>query len=181
MRGPIMASLFVIRGRDQGKRFEIDQSTVGLGRDISNAIQLQDTEVSRRHAELHIVDDLFSIVDLHSSNGTYVNDQQVQTSELRSGDRVRLGRTLMIFTGKEETGRSDLGDLIHIVTDPFPNDDSRIVQSISQQEGSSLFTEVEHSNSPWLARARSNLQIMYRTATRCGPHKSWSLMPQILD
>ena len=159
-----MASLFVIRGRDQGKRFEIDQSTVGLGRDISNAIQLQDTEVSRRHAELHIVDDLFSIVDLHSSNGTYVNDEQVQTSELRSGDRVRLGRTLMIFTGKEETGRSDLGDLIHIVTDPFPNDDSRIVQSISQQEGSSLFTEVEHSNSPWLARARSNLQIMYRTA-----------------
>ena len=35
-----MASLFVIRGRDQGKRFEIDQSTAGLGRDISNAIQL---------------------------------------------------------------------------------------------------------------------------------------------
>lgn len=159
-----MASLFVIRGRDQGKRFEIDQPAVGLGRDVSNDIQLQDTEVSRKHAELRHEDGRFSLVDLHSSNGSFVNDEQVQSCDLRSGDRIRFGRTLMIFTGSEETSRNNLADLIHIVTDQLPDEDSRIVQTISQQESSSLFSGIEHSNSPWLARARSNLQIMYRTA-----------------
>ena len=99
-----MASLFVIRGRDQGKRFEMDQPAIGLGRDVSNDIQLQDTEVSRRHAEVRHENNSFSLVDLHSSNGTFVNDEPVQTRELRSGDRIRVGRTLMIFTGSEETG-----------------------------------------------------------------------------
>ena len=47
-----MASLFVIQGADQGKRFEFTSSPVALGRDSSNAIRLHDTEVSRRHAEL---------------------------------------------------------------------------------------------------------------------------------
>ena len=148
-RGPVVASLFVIRGRDQGKRFEIDQPTVGLGRDVSNDIQLQDTEVSRKHAELRHEDGRFSLVDLHSSNGSFVNDEQVQSCDLRSGDRIRFGRTLMIFTGSEETSRNNLADLIHIVTDQLPDEDSRIVQTISQQESSSLFSDIEHSNHGW--------------------------------
>lgn len=159
-----MASLFVIRGRDQGNRFEIDEGSFGLGRDAANPIQLHDTEVSRKHAELHRQGDVFSLVDLHSSNGTFVNDEKVDSRDLRSGDRVRVGRTLMIFTGSEETVRENLEDLIHIVGDQFSGDDSRIVQSMGHQEGSSLFDTIQPSSSPWLARARSNLQIMYRTA-----------------
>ncbi len=49
-----MASLFVIQGADQGKRFEFTFSPVPLGRDDSNAIRLHDTEISRRHAELRL-------------------------------------------------------------------------------------------------------------------------------
>ena len=45
-----MPSLFVIQGRDQGKRFELREGVLGVGRDVSNFIRLQDTEVSRRHA-----------------------------------------------------------------------------------------------------------------------------------
>jgi branched-chain amino acid transport system permease protein len=44
-------SLFVIQGRDQGTRFELEDAVVGLGRDASNPILVHDTEVSRRHAE----------------------------------------------------------------------------------------------------------------------------------
>ena len=47
-----MPSLFVIQGRDQGKRFELDGRISGIGRDTSNLIELHDTEVSRRHAEI---------------------------------------------------------------------------------------------------------------------------------
>ena len=47
-----MASLFIIKGADQGKRFELKEKVVGLGRDNTNLIRLHDNEVSRRHAEV---------------------------------------------------------------------------------------------------------------------------------
>ena len=159
-----MASLFVIRGRDQGQRYEIDCDVLSLGRDTSNVIQLHDTEVSRKHAEIRRNGSDYSLVDLHSSNGTYVNSEPIETCDLRSGDRLHVGGTLMIFTGPDETSHGNLDDLINIVGDQQPGDDSRIVQTLSQQENSSLFGSIQQSSSPWLARARSNLQIMYRTA-----------------
>ena len=45
--------LIVIKGADEGKQFELADPVVGIGRDAGNAIRLNDTEVSRRHAELY--------------------------------------------------------------------------------------------------------------------------------
>ena len=98
-----MASLFVIQGADQGKRFEFKSSPVALGRDNSNAIRLHDTEVSRRHAELRQEDEAYRIVDLGSANGTYVNGQLIDQALLHSGDRLQLGQTVMLFN---EGGRA---------------------------------------------------------------------------
>ena len=159
-----MPSLFVIQGRDQGTRFELDRETVSLGREASNVIQVHDTEVSRRHAEIRREGKLHTLVDLGSSNGSYVNGQRVQHHELASGDRVQLGRTLMLFTDPGEALLEDLSSKIDIIRSSS-NDGSRIVRSISQKEGSEIFgSETAGTASPWLARARSNLQIMYRTA-----------------
>ncbi len=159
-----MPSLFVIQGRDQGTRFELDRETVSLGREASNAVQLHDTEVSRRHAEIRCDGKLCTLVDLGSSNGSYVNGQRVQHHELASGDRLQIGRTLMLFTNPVEGDLEDLSSKIAIIRGAAA-DGSRIVRSISQKEGSEIFgTEIVGTTSPWLARARSNLQIMYRTA-----------------
>lgn len=155
-----MASLFVIQGRDQGKRFDLTQDNLGLGRDAANPIQLHDSEVSRRHAEVRRDGHAFTLVDLQSSNGTFVNSQRVDTHRLASGDRVQIGRTLMLFTGADDQSSAQL-DNIDIVA-ASRKDESRIVHAVTQQEGSELF-EVG-ADSPFLARARSNLQIMYRTA-----------------
>ena len=67
-----MASLFVIQGADQGKRFELKSKPMALGRDQSNPIRLHDTEVSRRHAEVRPVDNSYRIVDLGSANGVLI-------------------------------------------------------------------------------------------------------------
>ena len=80
-----MASLFVIQGADQGKRFEFMAGPVALGRDNSNPVQLHDTEVSRRHAELRLEREGYRIVDLGSANGTYVNGQPVDQTPLQLG------------------------------------------------------------------------------------------------
>ena len=159
-----MASLFVIQGRDQGKRFELLDPTLAVGRDSTNAIQLHDTEVSRRHVEIRLEGENYSLVDLGSSNGTFVNTERVERHLLESGDRLQLGRTLMIFTSSGDHEPEDLADVIDIVGHNRSVDGSRIVKSVSQEEGSQFFSGLDPSQSPWLARARSNLQIMYRPA-----------------
>jgi len=158
-------SLFVIQGRDQGTRFELapGEDQQSLGRDAGNFIQIHDTEVSRRHAEIRRVDGKYYLVDLGSSNGTYVNAERVHERALTSGDTLQIGRTTLLYTEPSE-GAENLGEKINIVGQNH-SDRSRILRSMKPEEGSEIFTlGVERTQSPWLARARSNLQIMYRTA-----------------
>jgi two-component system NtrC family sensor kinase len=159
-----MASLFVIQGRDQGRRFELDQNSVTIGRDSGNPIQLHDNEVSRRHAEIRYSNGGYVLADLSSSNGTFVNDQTVTDHSLVSGDRVLIGRTLLIFTSVHESSSANLVNEVDIVGRSGVESKSRIVRSMGQAEGSQILSQVDEAESPWLARARSNLQIMYRTA-----------------
>jgi signal transduction histidine kinase len=159
-----MACLFVIQGHDQGQRFDLQAPVVGVGRDARNAVHLHDSEVSRRHAQIVQTGDIFELRDLQSSNGTFVNDERIEQYVLKSGDRVLMGRTLMIYTGNEDWSSVDLAEEVDIIDRNRPAVGSRIISSISQEQGSRLFSDSDLSTSPWLARARSNLQIMYRTA-----------------
>ncbi len=160
-----MASLFVIRGNDQGMRFELDAELLRLGRDASNDIQLHDSEVSRQHAELRRVGNHYAICDLNSSNGTFVNGQPVRYHVLSSGDQVQVGGTLLLYTGIPEESPEQLANAVHIAPAAAIDDRSRIVRSLSQAEGSRIFDfDAELPQNSWLARARSNLQVMYRTA-----------------
>ncbi len=161
-----MPSLFVIQGRDQGKRFELIGPHIALGRDGSNASQLHDTEISRRHVRIsrESESDEYTLLDSGSSNGTFVNSQRVQRHVLHSGDRVLIGRTLMIYTGQDESAADNLADGVDIVAGPPSEESSRIIRTMSQEESSQSIGRVDSAESPWLARARSNLQVMYRTA-----------------
>ena len=160
-----MASLFVIRGNDQGKRFELEEQTLRVGRESSTTIQLHDTEVSRQHAEIRRVDHDYTIADLHSSNGTFVNGKRVRQHVLTTGDQIQIGRTLMLYTGPADEPDEDLARTISIAPAEQVDDESHIVRALSQEEGSRIFDlATELPQNSWLARARSNLQVMYRTA-----------------
>ncbi len=85
--------------------------------------------------------------------------------ELVSGDQLQFGKSLLLYTGFVEDSLDNIADQIHIVPRMATDDNSRIVASLSHSHGSEwLLPEASDSSSPWLARARSNLQIMYRTA-----------------
>ena len=155
-----MASLFVIQGRDQGRRFELGRDVVTIGRDNSNVVQLHDSEASRHHSEIRWADGGHLLVDLKSSNGTFINEKPITEQRLVNGDRVQIGGTLLIFTGVDDSAAVQLPN-VDIVG---RGENSRIVKSLSQEEGSQILTSFDEAESPWLARARSNLQIMYRTA-----------------
>jgi hypothetical protein len=70
-------------------------SSAIVGRDPEMDISLDDTFVSSKHAVLEATAGVLQIEDLHSTNGTLVNGQQIQgTRELRTGDRVEIGDTI---------------------------------------------------------------------------------------
>ena len=160
-----MASLFVIQGRDQGTRFKLEETVHTVGRTQNNSVRLHDTEISRAHAEFVQRGNNYILRDLGSSNGTFVNGQSASERELVSGDQIQLGKSLLLYTGFVEVSDENVADKIDIVPQAAQDDASRIVAALSHTEGSEwLLPEASDSSSPWIARARSNLQIMYRTA-----------------
>ena len=158
-----MPSLFVIQGRNRGTRFELhaNQGAVSIGREAGNAIQVDDHEVSRRHAEIRRVGDGYVLGDLKSSNGTFVNDARIERSELSSGDRIRLGRTILIYA--KDGDDPAMFAAVDIVPTTEAGDGSRIVRTM-REDDSIVLAAPEESQNRWLAKARSNLQVMYRTS-----------------
>jgi len=90
--------LVILSGVEKGKKILIVSRTTVLGRSVHCNIQVKDPRSSRSHAEIHREESGFSIVDLNSSNGTLVNGNKIKKARLKSGDRIIIGSTEMIFT-----------------------------------------------------------------------------------
>jgi hypothetical protein len=80
-----------------GERREVDRRRVLIGRSKECEIQLEDPNVSRRHAELRQEGASYWIVDLDSTNGVEVNGRRLKRSKLEDGDRIVLGETELTF------------------------------------------------------------------------------------
>jgi hypothetical protein len=80
-----------------GTQHEVKQKRVVLGRSRECDIQLADSNVSRRHAELRQEGASYWIVDLGSTNGIEINGKRVKRAKLRDGDEFTLGSTGVVF------------------------------------------------------------------------------------
>ncbi|MCS7045811.1 MAG: FHA domain-containing protein [Gemmataceae bacterium] len=92
----------VLDGIDKGRIFRDLSLPVTIGREEGNVLRLNDERVSRYHAKVQIDNNDFIITDLDSTNGTRVNGNVVQIRRLRYGDRVNVGRSLLLFGSNEE-------------------------------------------------------------------------------
>ncbi len=68
-----------------------------IGRDSDCGIVLEDTDVSRRHASIELLNDAYVFRDLSSRNGSTVNDRRVAEAPLQSGDRIGIGKAILKF------------------------------------------------------------------------------------
>jgi FHA domain-containing protein len=85
-----------------GRRMRVDRRRVLLGRSRECDIQVEDPNVSRRHAELRQEGSTYWIVDLDSTNGVEVNGRRVKRAKLDSGDMFTVGSTEITFTTERE-------------------------------------------------------------------------------
>ena len=91
--------LLVLKGPGAGARYLLDSKQTKIGRDTNNDIHLDDITVSRSHAMISKVDG-YSIKDLGSLNGTYLNAISVKESSIKAGDEIQIGKYhLTLFVG----------------------------------------------------------------------------------
>lgn len=84
-------------GPEMGSRYSLTDVSLIIGRDPSSEIAINNLFVSRHHARIQPIRDGYEITDLHSTNGTFVNEVRVAAAQLRDGDYVQIGNCIFRF------------------------------------------------------------------------------------
>jgi adenylate cyclase len=94
--------LIAISGKMKGTVFALGKKEANIGREMTNAICLNDPSVSRQHCLIKQNDEgLFFIRDLESFNGVFVNGTPVNEQEIKHGDQLGIGDVMMFFLLRE--------------------------------------------------------------------------------
>lgn len=102
------ASFILVKKDGQRKAFAVNTGVVVIGRRPECDLRIPLMEVSRKHCRLEHQGDVFTIRDMGSSNGTFVNGIRIEETQLKSGDNVQIGPLTFIFeSGSNDTSSPD--------------------------------------------------------------------------
>ena len=89
----------IVRIKDKfaGEEFMLSEQTNTIGRTEDNYILLSDQSISRNHAKITNHGMIYTVIDLDSSNGTFVNDKKISSQQLQPNDIVRFGNVSFVF------------------------------------------------------------------------------------
>ena len=162
-----MPAFVVVSGPNLGASYLLNSSTVRIGRDSRCEIHFDDTETSRKHAEIEVVGESYVLTDLKSSNGTIVNGQTIETKILLDGDRVQIGKQILVFRLREAIPSATDKDYLQRSVSIVPDHDLENSQIISRADLSDPVGETEFFD-PQVANPlsvnKSLWEIMYRTS-----------------
>jgi diguanylate cyclase (GGDEF)-like protein len=89
--------LVEIYGENLGKRYVLSHSPLHIGRGLDSDIPIGSDAVSRRHAEVQRRESGWVVIDLESTNGTWVNERSVTEALLNAGDHIQIGDTIFKY------------------------------------------------------------------------------------
>jgi diguanylate cyclase (GGDEF)-like protein len=89
--------LVIMTGAEMGRRIDLTHEEVSIGRAEQCTVCVNSDLVSRRHAVVNRVLGRYIVVDLKSTNGTFVNDLRIERAELEDGDLLRAGKTVLKY------------------------------------------------------------------------------------
>ncbi len=90
------------RGTMLGVRYPVEDIPLIIGRDKISDIRIADHSVSRRHALVQTMPEGWRVLDLQSTNGTFINDRRIDMSPLRDGDYLRIGTSIYRFLAGDD-------------------------------------------------------------------------------
>lgn len=122
---------------DELKTFYLNKDTVTTGKLAGNDLQLTDNSVSRNHCKFVSTGGMCKVIDLGSTNGTYVNGKRVTEHNLDIGDNITIGRTILKFLeAARESSYTDVDD--QKISMVIPLSDKLLVKEEKQIEVSKL-------------------------------------------
>ncbi len=96
----VRAALHVVHSVDpsqQGKQISLGDEDVTIGREEGNTVVVASDQASRRHARIFVSGGAHVLVDLESTNGTFLNSKLVKEQTLRHGDVIRIASTVLKY------------------------------------------------------------------------------------
>src|SRR6266404_5790263 len=100
-----MASLRILNGSLENQEIELSPDPMTVGRASACNIRIADAGVSSKHAKIWCEDGEYFLMDLGSTNGTFVNDRDVDREKLSDGDVITFGMTKASFVGEKPMPR----------------------------------------------------------------------------
>lgn len=173
-----MPKLIVTKGSDAGKQFPLTTTHVTIGRHSGNTVALLDQRVSRRHLELRSTPSGgYQLFDLQSGNGTQVNGRLVQVIDLRSGDEIAIGETILQYVESASTSSAPVEappalSGTRLVVRPPGDQPSAILRSVAADAGSQILSRPDRATTDWLRTRLASLAVLYEAT---------SAVSQILD
>jgi Nif-specific regulatory protein len=182
MTSELNPRLVGIGGPLKGIAFTLPVTEVSIGRDSSNQLWAADPALSRRHCLVIANDGEFSIKDLKSRNGTLVNGVPVEQQQLRHGDQIYIGDSVLIFLIKQDGEQPEKNPVEFLETTGF--------------EGSPLLLKAEDSlylqpekmvaTLPPTARQARDMNSLLKIATAIGGIRDqeslqWQLLGFVFD
>jgi diguanylate cyclase (GGDEF)-like protein len=96
------ASIVVVYGTETGRRLPLTTHDFMIGRSTKCDLLIDQKDVSRKHAQIVWALGRYTIRDLQSSNGVWVNDKRINEEEpLSHGDKIQIGQTLLAFLSED--------------------------------------------------------------------------------
>ncbi len=89
--------LLIISGPLQGEEFIINKEAFTIGSGKQNDLSINDSTISKRHCEIKAEENGYSITDLDSTNGTFVQGLRISSAYLNPGSEFQLGKTHIVF------------------------------------------------------------------------------------
>ncbi|MGB0717455.1 MAG: FHA domain-containing protein, partial [Phycisphaerae bacterium] len=163
-----MPTLHVLQGPDKGRTYQTPDEPAIIGRQTDH-IQLSDYSASRHHAEIRPQNGAWILVDLKSSNGTFLNGQRiVNPTPIKHGDQIKVGTSLMVFSGEAASGaypgNAAIRDLVDLDMSGGAGGSS-ILSAINGSEESVILQP------PETADAVAAWNVIYKVAEMIGGNK----------
>ncbi len=119
--GGILANLIVRKGQLDGHRFPIRVPIVNVGRAEYNDVVVPDSSVSSAHAKIQLREGIWVVVDLDSTNGTFLDGDRVSgEAPIAPGAVIRFGEVSVVFesTKDDSAQKGDVTDVLDVIVPP---------------------------------------------------------------